>query len=454
MTFPPHDHAARRTRALERLGERAALVLPASPEITIGRDTDLPYVPDANLHYLTGAADPEMVAVLAAGAAPGPFVLFARERDPDTERWTGPREAPDAIGERTGADAVYPIRELRERLPRLLAGCDTIHFPLGWGRPDVERVVTDTVIAARRTRARSGRGPRAIAEPGAVLDELRLRKDAAEIARMREAARVTVEAFAETYAVGREAEGEWQVQAALEHGFRRRGASGTAFTSIVAAGANATVLHYTRNDARLRPGELILVDAGATVDRYHADVTRTWSLGDSATSAQRAAHAIVLRAHRAAIAAVRPGATEADVHRAALAELLRGMEELGLLKQPADAALAAEDERLRARPSESDASNGRTPQRPQWTRWFPHRVSHWLGLEVHDVGDYAVDGASRRLEPGMVLTIEPGLYIPADDDQAPPNLRGVGVRIEDDLLVVEGGSDVLTAGLPTALDLR
>jgi Xaa-Pro aminopeptidase len=270
---------------------------------------------------------------------------------------------------------------------------------------------------------------------------------------MRAAARLTVEGFADTSAMVRNAEGEWQVQAALEHAFRRRGASGTAFPSIIAAGANAAVLHYTRNSARLDPTDLLLVDAGATVDHYHADVTRTWSISGRPSAAQREAHEIVLRAHRAALAAVRPGATEASVHRAALAELLRGMEALRLIEEKADAALAAEEERLRARPSESEPVNGAAPARPAWTRFFPHRVSHWLGLEVHDVGDYAADGESRLLEPGMVLTIEPGLYIPPDDDAAPAALRGIGVRIEDDVLVVPDGADVLSRGLPTGVSL-
>src|SRR5688500_1693704 len=213
MTFPAHDHAGRRRRALERMGERGALVLPASPEVTIGRDTELPYVVDANLNYLTGCADPDAIAVICPSAPKGPFVLFARERDADVERWTGPREAPEALGERLGADAVFPVRALREELPRLLRGADTVHFPIGWGRDDVERIVREILIAARRTGQRSGRGPRAIADPGTILDELRLRKDEAELARMRAAARVTVEAFAETGAALADARSERQVQA-------------------------------------------------------------------------------------------------------------------------------------------------------------------------------------------------------------------------------------------------
>ncbi|HUF11840.1 MAG TPA: Xaa-Pro aminopeptidase [Longimicrobiales bacterium] len=451
MTFPPHDHAARRTRALEALGEHGALVLPAAPEIRIGRDTDVPYVPDANLLYLTGCDAPETIVVLAPRAPGGPFILFARERDEELERWTGVRESPGAMAERLGAHAAYPLAELRERLPRLLAASETIHFPFGWGRPDVERALLDLTAAGRRTRQRTGRGPRAIADPGAILDEMRLIKDAAEIARMRAAADVTVQAFREAAAAARSATHEWQVHAAIEYAFRRRGASGPAFPSIVAAGSNATVLHYTANDARIEPNRLLLVDAGATVDHYRADVTRTWAPTGTATAAQRDMHDVVMRAHGAAIDAIRPGATEAEVHRAALAQLLRGMEELGLLTETADAALAAEDERLRARPSESPSDDTDKPQRPAWSRYCPHRISHWLGLEVHDVGDYAVDGRSRRLEPGMLLTLEPGLYVPTGDEHAPAALHGIGIRVEDDVLVTSDGHEVLTAALDTGL---
>lgn len=447
---PPPDFAARRRRVLEALGARGALVLPATPEVVIGRDTDLPYVPDPNLYYLTGCVQPETVAVFAPDAHGGPFILFARERDDERERWTGPRASPRELADRLGADAAFPIGELRDRLPRLLAGCDTVHFPLGWGREAVERIVLDVLVGGRRARQRTGRGPRALVDPGVLLDPMRLVKDAAEIARIREAARVTVEAFREAAVDARPGCGEWHVQSAIEHGFRRRGASRPAFRSIVAAGQNATVLHYTENDAPLRAGDLLLVDAGATVDHYSADVSRTWSIDRAPTEAQRDAHAIVLRAHAAAIAAIRPGATEAEVHRAALAELLDGMRHLGLTHESVDAILAAEDERLRARPSESEPPGGQRPERPGFARFFPHRVSHWLGLEVHDVGDYAHDGASRRLEAGMVLTVEPGLYVPPCDD-APLSLHGLGIRVEDDVVVTGEGAEVLTAGLPTGL---
>lgn len=454
MTFPPHDFAARRRRALAALGERGALVLPAAPDITIGRDTDLPYVADPNLFYLTGCSIPESVAVFAPGAPGGPFILFARERDEERERWTGPRESPDALGERLGADSAWPIGELPKRLAPLVAGADVVHFPLGWGRPDVERIVLELLAAGRRGRQRKGRGPRAVVDPGRVLDDLRLVKDDAELARMRQAARVTVEAFREAAPDARAGNGEWQVQAAVEYGFRKRGASGPAFPSIVAAGANATVLHYTANDALIGAHDLLLLDAGATIDHYHADVTRTWSASPKPDAARRDMHAIVTQAHAAAIAAVRPGATEADVHRAALVPLLRGMAQLGLVREDPDAILALEDERRRARPSETEPpADGSAPPRPAYARYFPHRVSHWLGLEVHDVGDYATAGAPRRLEPGMVLTVEPGLYVPAGDEEARPHLRGIGIRVEDDVLVTAAGHEVLTSGLSTALEI-
>lgn len=470
------DFAARRARALGRMEPHAALVLPAAPELVVGRDTEIPYRPDPNLLYLTGSPLPGTVAVLAPGRQAGPFVLFSPSRDEERERWTGAREEPAAIAERLGADAGYPLEEIERRLPRMLAQVDTIYFPLGWGRPELERLVLDALTRGRRTRQRKGRGPRALVDAGAVLDELRLIKDETEIARMRAAAAATVAGFEEARPVVRAGRGEWEVQAAAEAAFLRRTGARPAFPTIAAAGASATVLHYTRNDRTLRQGELLLLDAGATVDGYHADVTRTWAVG-TIEPERRALHALVAEARDAAIAAVAPGRTEADVHQAALRVLLRGMHERGLVDDPPDVVLAAEEERRNAPAAElatagagsagpaggrarSPRRSGRraiggrpaATERPAYTRYFPHRVSHWLGLEVHDVGDYERDGRPRPLEPGMVLTVEPGLYLPADDERTPPGLRGVGIRLEDDVLVTADGHEVLSGALPLDVD--
>lgn len=443
--LPAPDLEGRRARVLSAIGERGALVLPATPEVVVARDTELPYRPDPNLLYLTGSATPGTVVVLCPSAEPGPFLVFASPRDEERERWTGPREGPAAVAERIGADAGFPIGKLPEKLPRLLERADTIYFPVGWGRVDVERLVLSLLVRGRRARQRRGSGPQALVDPGAVLDELRLLKDDAEIARLRRAADATVRGFERAREQVRPGAGEWEVQAAVEAEFRRATGNGPAFPTIAAAGASATVLHYTRNDARLNAGDGLLLDAGATVDGYHADVSRTWSIGEP-RAAVRTLHEVVLRAKRAAADAVRPGATEADVHQAALRVLLGGMHDLELIDETPDAVLAARDERRHARASEAVDPQQRERRRT-FSRYFPHRVSHWLGLEVHDVGTYEQDGEPRRLQPGMVLTIEPGLYVPDHDEHAPSELRGIGIRIEDDLLVTPDGHENLTAGV-------
>ncbi|MBX6364672.1 MAG: aminopeptidase P N-terminal domain-containing protein [Gemmatimonadetes bacterium] len=422
-------HADRRARVLRALGD-GAMVLPAAPEVRIGRDQDLPYRVDPDLYYLTGYTEPEAVAVLTPGTE-APFTLFVRPRDPDRELWTGRRGGVEAACEVFGADQAFPIAELPARLPALLAGYDTIYARFGGGRDDVEALLRRILVDARRTRPRAGRGPQALVDPGRLLDDMRLVKDAHELRLMREAATISVAAFREAAAVIRPGAGEWEVQAALDAGFRRRGADGPAFETIVGSGENATVLHYVRNDRPMRAGELVLLAAGALYGRYAADITRVFPVSGRFSGPQRALYDVVRAAHDAAIAAARPGAAFDAVHDAAVAVLVAGLVELGVLTGDVEA-LRADETAYKA--------------------YFPHRTSHWLGLDVHDVGDYARDGAPRRLEPGMVLTVEPGLYIPATALGAPEALRGVGIRIEDDVLVTAEGPEVLTCELPVDAD--
>jgi Xaa-Pro aminopeptidase len=423
--------AERRARVLVQLGERGAMILPAAPELTVGRDTELRYSVDPDLYYLTGYTEPEAVAVLCPSNEAASFTLFVRPRDPAQELWSGVRGGVEAAAERYGADAAHPLGELEERLPKLLAGADTLYFRLGTGRHEIERLVRRVLIGGRKSRQRKGRGPHALVDPGAILDDMRLRKDEAEIHLLREAARITVEGFREAAAAIRPGAGEWAVEAALEAGFRRRGAAGPAFPTIAAAGANATVLHYIENASRLRDGELILLDGGARSSMYCGDISRTFPVNGRFSPAQRDLYDAVLAARHAGIAAVRPGATVAEIHRAALRSLVGALVEHGLLRGVADELV--EDEQA-------------------YKPFFPHQTSHWLGLDVHDVGDYTVDGRPRPLQPGMVLTIEPGLYLPAAATDVPPELRGTGIRIEDDVLVTAEGCEVLTAALPAAAD--
>src|SRR5690606_30532944 len=420
-------YARRRARVREALGEDGAMVLPATPELLVGRDLELRYQPDPDLYYLTGYTEPEAVAVLCPSHTEAPFTLFVRPRDPALELWTGPRGGPEGASAEFGADAAYPIREIEERLPKILARANRVYFRFGSGREDLETLVRRILVRARKTRPRTGRGPNALIDPGAILDPMRLIKDEDELARIRRAAEITVDGFREAARAIRPGAGEWEVEAAVEAAFRKRGADGVAFPTIAAAGHNATVLHYVDNAARMAAGDLLVLDAGARFRRYCADITRTFPVSGRFTREQRELYDVVLAARDAAIRAVRPAATVADVHRAALRTLLAGLVELGLL--------SGSPEALEQREAE-------------YKPYFPHRTSHWLGLDVHDVGDYMAGAASRSLEPGMVLTVEPGLYIPADRESAPVALRGVGIRIEDDVLVTAEGHEVLTAALP------
>jgi Xaa-Pro aminopeptidase len=424
-------YADRRARVLTALGEHGALVLPAAPELRVGLDGEVRYVVDASLYYLTGYREPEAVLVLCP-SADAPFTFFVRARDPERELWTGGRGGVDDATARFRADAAFPIGELAQRLPKLLAGADTLFGRLGVGRPDVDALLLGALERARRARPRTGRGPRALVDPGALLDDMRLRKEPCEIERMRAAARITVDAFRDAAAIIRPGAAEYEVEAALDAGFRRRGADGPAFPTIVASGTNATVLHYVANTRTLRAGELVLLDAGARMD-YCGDVSRTLPVSGSFTAAQRALYEGVRGALCAGVAAARPGATIDDVHDAARARLVDALVDLGFLAGPADA--YADEERA-----------------AEVKRFYPHRTSHWLGLDVHDVGDYVVDGAPRRLEPGMVFTVEPGLYIPADAAPGPAELYGTGIRIEDDVLITADGHEVLTRALPTGTD--
>ena len=409
--------AERRRRVIEQLGNDGVMVLGATPELLVGRDTHLRYVVDAEIYYLTGYTEPDAVVVLS-GIADVPFTMFVRARDPERELWDGPRGGVEAATETFGADAAFAIGELSDKLPKMLHGADTIYARPS-ARPALEALVQAAFINGRSTRARTGKGPHIQRDPADILDAMRLVKDTDEIALLREAARISAEAFLETIPRIRPGMPEWEVEALLEYGFRSRGASGPAFPSIVATGWNATVLHYIENGAPLADGDLLLMDAGARYQMYCGDITRTVPVSGRFNADQRAWYDVVLNAQRAAINAVQPGKPVDAVHEAARNALLDGLIEHKWL-------------------SESDRTDEAALK-----RFFPHRTSHWLGLEVHDVGAYANADGPVVLQPGMVLTIEPGIYA--------PDLK-TGIRIEDDVLVTPTGHDVLTALLPTSAE--
>lgn len=415
--------ASRRRRVLEALG-RGVMLLPAAPVQAASRG-ERPYHPDRELFYVTGATEPGTVAVLRGGEEPR-FVLFVRGRDPEAELWSGPRLGPEGAAERFRPDECHPVEALDRELPQLLRGADRVFFRLGRGDP-LERHVLDALAFARTRGARTGTGPRAVVDPGEILDRLRVVKDPHELALLRRAAEITVQGHLAGLAALAPGEGEWSVEARVDHVFRASGGGGPAYPTIVGAGPNACVLHYTDNAACIGRHDLVLVDAGAGYGLYQADVTRTWPADGRFRAAQRDVYEIVEAARRAALAAVRPGAGIAAVHEAATRVLVEGLVSLGALSGPVEELIA------------KDA------HKP----FYPHQTSHWLGLDVHDPGDYATDGVSRVLEPGMVFTVEPGLYFRPEHEATPARLAGIGVRVEDDVVVTETGAEVLTSGLPT-----
>jgi Xaa-Pro aminopeptidase len=424
MRTPRERLEARRDALFRALGSDA-MVLPAAPVQFSSRDTDRSYRPDSELFYVTGATEPDSVAVLVGGERPE-WTLFVPERDDEAELWGGPRLGPSGASEHFGPTACLPITELEARLPELLAKAPRLHFRLGVSER-VERLVTGALERARVRGGRTGTGPRAVVDPGGILDELRLRKDSHEAARARAAAALTLEGHRAGARVARPGEGEWVVQAEVEAAFLRGGGA-PGFGTIVGSGPNACVLHYRANDSRIPGDGLVLVDAGAELGLYNGDVTRTYPVSGRFTEEQRRIYRLVDAARAAAVAAVRPGVAVAEVHDAAVRILVEGLLELGIL--------------------EGDAAE--TVENGAYKAYYPHQTSHWLGIDVHDPGDYMRDGASRVLLPGMLLTIEPGLYFRSGGPAEAIPYEGIGVRIEDDVLVTEDGHENLTEALPTA----
>jgi Xaa-Pro aminopeptidase len=416
--------AARRRRFLERMGPGAVALVQGARLVTRSADTEFPFRQDSDFHYLTGFDHPHAVAVLRTDGGPA-YSLFVEPRDRAAETWTGYRPGVEGAVADYGADEAHPVEALDEKLPGLLERAQRLFHVLGRDTRLDARIVE--ILELMRLRSRQGLDPAAeIVDPRRALHEMRLRKEPAELALLRRAAAISAEAHREAAKLAEEGRFEYELEAALLHCFRRRGAAGPAYSSIVGGGRNATVLHYIRNDQKLVDGELVLIDAGCELEGYASDVTRTYPVGGSYGGAQRAVYEVVLEANLAALALAKPGATLPQIHQASTRKLVEGMVELGLLTGRVDELIQSEAHR----------------------RYYMHNTSHWLGLDVHDVGAYAVDGKPRVLEPGMVFTIEPGLYVSADDAGAPAELRGIGVRIEDDVAITAGGCENLTAAIP------
>ena len=418
----------RRRQLMRLVGDNAILVLASAPERVRSRDTHHAYRQDSDLWYLTGFAEPDAVLVLVPGRKHGEALLFCRERDLEREGWDGPRVGPEGAVEALGMDDAYPIDDLDEILPGLLEGRTRVYYHFG---RDTEFDL-QLIGWLNRVRAQVRVGaqpPHEFLELGHLLDEMRLFKDAGELKLMRRAAKISVDAHAAAMRAARPGIHEYALQAELEYVFRRHDAS-PAYESIVGAGANACVLHYRANNAQARDGDLVLIDAGAEYRGYAADITRTFPVNGRFTAAQRALHDVVESAQQAALAQARPGVAYEAGHNAAVEALTDGLLRLGLLKGKLEARIA-------------DGS---------YKRFYRHKTGHWIGLDVHDVGDYRIEGESRLLEPGMVFTIEPGLYVSADDTSVDAKWRGIGIRTEDDVLVTKTGHEVLTTGLARTAD--
>lgn len=426
----PEEFRARRERFLEAIGNGVA-VLAAAPELVKSRDTEVIYRQNSDFFYLTGFLEPGAVAVLTPHDAEHRFTLFVRPRDPEKETWTGKRAGVEGACERFGADAAYSIDELDEKLKELVEPADALWYAIRADGGAMDARMLTLLAGFRNTRPRSGKGPWDLRDPAQLLDAMRLIKEPGELALMREAAELAARGHLAAMRAGRPGVGEWEIQALLDQIFRSHSAtSGTSFPAIVGSAANGTILHYVTNERRIEEGDLVLVDAGAEVGFYCSDITRTFPASGRFSAPQRTVYDIVLRALEAAIEAVRPGEPGLAVHQAARRVLVEGMVALGLLEGEVETLIEEE----------------------KFKRFFMHSTSHWLGLDVHDPGPYTEPGGeSVVLRPGMVLTIEPGLYIPEDDD-IPAELRGIGIRLEDDVLVTEDGYEVLTRAVPVDPD--
>jgi Xaa-Pro aminopeptidase len=428
--FPLELLRARRAEVQRLMRERGGgvLVLPAMPQTMRNWDVEHPYRADSDLFWLTGFEEPEAVAVLSA-SGDRPFTLFVRPRDAEKEVWNGRRAGVDGARDSFGADEALPIDKLGEGLLRLLGNSKVLWCRLGGFDGSFDTRICQT-LSQLRQRARAGiDAPSRIEDPAQLLHELRLRKDRHELEALRRAVELTRRGHLAAMRAGRPGAHESDLQGLLEREYRRDQGRGPGYYPIVAAGVNATVLHYVENRARIGEGELVLIDSGAEVELYTADVTRTFPASGRFTEVQRRAYQIVLEAADAVIAHARPGATIDGLHQLAVERLTAGMLELGLLTGTVEENV--KDQHFR--------------------RYYMHRTSHWLGLDVHDAGRYRIAEAeptSRPLEPGMVFTVEPGLYVAHDDERAPAALRGLGIRIEDDVLVTAQGCEVLTAAIP------
>ncbi len=423
------EFAKRRRQLMRMMGENSIAILPAAPVVKRNRDVEYRYRPDSDFYYLTGFPEPEAVAVLIPGRSHAEYVLFCRDRDAEKERWDGARAGHEGAIEEYGADDAFPIGDLDEILPRMLEQCERVFYAMGCN-PALDKLMSEW-ISQIRGNSRSGvHGPLEFIALDHYLHDMRLYKSRSEIAQMRRAAKISAQAHKRVMRACRPGMQEYQLEAEFIHECSVRGARHQAYPAIFGSGGNGCVLHYIDNSSELQDGTMLLVDAGCEFNYYASDITRTFPVNGVFSKPQRAIYELVLRAQEAAIDKVKPGNHWNDPHLAAVRVVTRGLKVLGLLKGSLATLLKSE----------------------AYKEFYIHRTGHWLGMDVHDVGDYKVDGESRLLEAGMVLTIEPGIYIPAGSKGVAKKWWDIGVRIEDDVVVTRDGCDVLSKDAPKTVD--
>ena len=423
------EYSRRRKKLMDLMGEESIAIIPTSSISIRNRDIEYPFRPDSDFYYLTGFGEPEAVAILIPERHRGEYILFCRDKDPVMETWNGKRAGLKGAKELYEADDTFPIEDLDDILPGLLENKERIFYTMGSDREFDQRVLK--WVNQVREKVRKGvNAPDEFISLNHFLHEMRLYKSRYEISLMRKAARISAAAHRRAMKVCRPGMMEYQLESELIYSFTQQGARAPAYPAIVGGGNNGCILHYTQNSDTLKDGDLVLIDAGAEYEGYASDITRTFPVNGQFSDVQKAVYDVVLKAQLAAIEEVVPGNLWEDPHEAAAEELTKGMVRLGILE-------------------------GRVKQLIKdkaYTKYFMHRTGHWLGMDVHDVGDYKIDNEWRTLEPGMVLTIEPGLYFPSGTKSLAKKWWGIGIRIEDDVLVTRDGHEVLSKDAPKTTD--
>ncbi|WP_289083554.1 Xaa-Pro aminopeptidase [uncultured Spongiibacter sp.] len=429
MSISKQEFARRRKNLMALLEPGSIAIVPSASLRTRSRDSDYPFRQDSDFFYLSGFDEPEAVLVLLPGRPQGEYILFCRERDPAMELWDGYRAGPEGACAEYGADDAFPIADIDDILPGLIEGRQRVYYAMG-RHAEFDQQVMNWVNVIR-SKVRSGAQP-----PGEFLDldhllhDMRLYKSAAELRIMRRAGEISAKAHCRAMRYCRPGVYEYQLEAEIQHEFAMAGARFPAYSSIVGSGKNGCILHYVENNSVIRDGELVLIDAGCEFEGYAADITRTFPANGRFNDEQRALYEVVLEAQLAAIEATQPGNHWNQPHEATVKVITEGLLRLGLLKGDLSELIETE----------------------AYKPFYMHRAGHWLGMDVHDVGDYKVGGEWRVLEEGMVLTIEPGIYVAPDNDAVEPRWRGIGIRIEDDVVVSKSGCEVLTASVPKSVE--